>query len=125
VIYLDTHVAAWIYAGLLERIPQRARALMNESDLLISPMVALELQYLFETGRVTEPAEAVLKALRREVGLMLCEAPFAKVVAEALLHPWTRDPFDRVIVAQAAQAGAVLITKDHSIHQRYHQALWS
>jgi hypothetical protein len=45
-IYLDTHVIAWLYAGQTERIPAAARKAVNESELLISPMALVELQYL-------------------------------------------------------------------------------
>ncbi len=54
-IYLDTHVVVWLYAGLTARLRPAARDLLNTSDLAISPMVFLELQYLYETGRTTEP----------------------------------------------------------------------
>ena len=37
---------------------------------------------------------------------------------------WTRDPFDRVIVAQARLRGAPLLTKDRAIHAGYERAIW-
>ena len=55
-IYADTHVVAWLYAGRPDLIPPRARRLIEDNPLLVSPMVALELEYLFETGRTSEPA---------------------------------------------------------------------
>ena len=51
-IYLDTHVVVWLYAGLIERVSQKARDLISAQDLAISPMVSLELAYLQETGRI-------------------------------------------------------------------------
>ena len=67
VIYADTHVVAWLYAGRVDLIPPRARALLEDRPLLVSPMVALELEYLFETGRTREPARVVLQALGRDM----------------------------------------------------------
>ena len=124
-IYLDTHVVAWLYAGLVERIPERVRRELGESELLISPMVRLELQYLYEIRRVTQPAAVVIDALRNELDLQFCEAAFEKVVEEAAKQSWTRDPFDRMIVAQAALRNSVLVTKDEVIHEQYAQALWA
>lgn len=55
-IYLDTHVLVWLYAGRPDLLPAGARALIDANALLVSPIVALELQYLHETGRTNEPA---------------------------------------------------------------------
>jgi PIN domain nuclease of toxin-antitoxin system len=124
VIYADTHVVAWLYAGRVDLIPSSARILLEDRPVLVSPMVALELEYLFETGRTTEPARRVLEALGRDLGLRLCDLPFPDVVGVALRQSWTRDPFDRVIVAQAALRRAPLITGDAGIRAHYDRARW-
>lgn len=124
VIYADTHVVAWLYAGRVELIPARARTLIEDGPLLVSPMVALELEYLFETGRIRERAQGILQALARDIGLRLCDLPFADVVGAAVRQSWTRDPFDRIIVAQAALRRAPLITRDADIRAHYDRALW-
>lgn len=123
-IYLDTHVAGWMYAGRTDLLPAGVKALLEEHDLLISPAVELELQYLFEVQRTAEPAAAVVAALEREVGLAVCDLPFRKVVEVALGQSWTRDPFDRLIVSQAALRGLPLITKDRLIRDSFDQAVW-
>lgn len=124
VIYVDTHVVAWLFAGRLDLIPARARTLIEDLPVLISPMVALELEYLFETGRTSESARGVLQALSREIGLRMCDLPFPDVAGAALRQSWTRDPFDRVIVAQAAVRRAPLVTKDANIRAHYDRAMW-
>jgi len=48
-IYLDTHVVVWLYSGELSLLSEKACQLIEENELLISPLVLLELQYLFET----------------------------------------------------------------------------
>lgn len=123
-IYLDTHVVAWLRAGRTDALPELARRLLEENDLLISPFVALELQYLFEIQRASEPAEVVLAALTRDIGLELCELPFSEVARMALGQSWTRDPFDRIIVSQAALRNAPLVTRDQVIRDHYSQAVW-
>ena len=124
VIYLDTHVVAWLYGGRTDLIPPRARALIEDNPVLASPMVALELQYLFETGRTAEPAQTVLQALGRDLGLRLCDLPFADVAGAAVRQSWTRDPFDRIIVAQAAVRRAPLVTRDAEIRAHYTRSVW-
>lgn len=123
-IYLDTHVVVWLYAGRTELVSPAARALIDGNDLLISPIVGLELQYLYESAKTTEPAAPVIGALAREIGLRRCDLSFADVADAALRETWTRDPFDRVVVAQARLRGAPLLTKDRSILGRYDGAVW-
>ena len=123
-IYTDTHVVAWLYAGRPDLIPPRARRLIEDNPVLVSPMVTLELEYLFETGRIGEPARVVLQALGRDIGLRLCDLPFPDVAGAAMRQSWTRDPFDRIIVAQAALRRTSLITKDAVIRAHYDRALW-
>jgi len=124
VIYLDTHVVAWMFAGRIDLIPAHIRQLLDAEDLVISPMVSLELQYLHETKRTAQPASAVLHALARAVGLKVCDLPFPRVIETALGQSWTRDPFDRMIVSQAALRQASLVTKDKVIHGHYPRAIW-
>lgn len=96
-IYLDTHVAAWMYAGRTDLLPAGVQSLLEEHDLLISPAVELELQYLFEVQGTAEPAAAVVAALEREVGLAVCDLPFRKGGGGAgpILDPRPLRPADR------------------------------
>lgn len=91
----------------------------------MSPIVELELQLLHEIGRLTVPGSEIVGTLGRELGLSACTIPFAQVVACALENDWTRDPFDRRIVAQATVRRAPLLTRDTAIHDRYPESVWS
>jgi PIN domain nuclease of toxin-antitoxin system len=123
-IYLDTHVVVWLFTGDVSRLSARARDLVEGQALLISPAVCLELQYLFETGKASQPARAVVEALGRDLGLKICEHPFPTVVEQALDVSWTRDPFDRLIVSQAALRQSTLLTRDRNIRDNYPTAVW-
>jgi PIN domain nuclease of toxin-antitoxin system len=124
VIYLDTHVVGWMFAGRTDLLAGKARQVIEEREILISPAVELELQYLFEIHRTAEPARKVVETLGREVGLRVCELPFSRVVEVALEQSWTRDPFDRLITSHAMLAEAPLITKDGTIREHYSRAIW-
>lgn len=123
-IYLDTHVVAWFYSGQAGLLPRPVLRLLEREPARISPMVVLELELLFEVGRTAHPAAPVVEALQSELGVQVCELPFQEVVRGALAQSWTRDPFDRVIVAQAAVRRSRLLTKDQSIRDHYDQAIW-
>ena len=91
-----------------ERLSSQARASIEGSGPCVSPMVLLELAYLHELGRARDPAETMLAALRREVGVQIAEVSLNEVVQVSLDLSWTRDPFDRLIAAHAIVAGAPL-----------------
>ncbi len=124
VSYLDTHVAAWLFAGDVSKLSAPVRTAIEADELLISPAVVLELQYLYETKRVADNAETVVNDLQYRVMLRVCDLPFPDVARHALTLSWTRDPFDRLIVAQAAVRDARLITKDRVLRKRYSASFW-
>lgn len=123
-IYLDTHVCAWLFAGLTERLSARGVDLIESRSVLISPMVRLELRLLAEIGRLDVGPGNVIDYLARNVGLRVCDLPFDRVVDQAIGQDWTRDPFDRLIVAQAALRKAMLLTRDRQIAAHYSEAVW-
>ena len=122
--YLDTHVIVWLFAGGKETLPKLALDRIREDEVAISPVVRLELQYLYEIGRVSTPAAIVLDELAAAIELSICSKSFPAIVSEAEKQSWTRDPFDRIIVAQAALSDSALITKDETIHRYYRHACW-
>jgi PIN domain nuclease of toxin-antitoxin system len=123
-IYLDTHVVVWLYAGLVERFSSDIQTLLNEHDLLISPIVRLELQYLYEIKRVAVEAERILIDLSQRIGVTVCPKPFDAVIVRAATLTWTRDPFDRILVAHASLSDSVLVSEDQTILAHYPYARW-
>ena len=123
-MYLDTHVVIWLYEKDEDRISRLARELIENSDLRVSPMVLLELEYLFETGRITTKAAEIYDYLHDTIELDVCGKSFAAVARKSLGMKWTRDPFDRLITAQAAIDDSPLLTKDDTIHTYYPEAVW-
>lgn len=125
IAYLDTNVVVWLAQGNLARISRKAHRALEHAELLVSPMVLLELAYLYEIGRITLPSRDVMRKLEHEISVRLCDLPFAEVAAVAADEKWTRDPFDRMIVAQAKANGlAPLVSADEEIQERYPRTLW-
>lgn len=122
--YLDTNVLLWL-AGAPEQLSKRARQSIDRDEpLLISPMVELEVEYLYEIGRVNRPAADVVAHLRGVLNLQSCDRSFPAVAAKARELKWTRDPFDRLITAQAALGSDPLLTRDKIIRANYPHAFW-
>ncbi len=123
--YLDTQVVVWLATGKLSRFSSNTRDLLESTGLLLSPIVLLELEYLCEARRIKLPARDIQRKLEQEMGARLCELPFATIAAAALDEKWTRDPFDRMIVANAkANSFAWLISADETVREHYPRAVW-
>jgi len=124
VVHLDTHVIVWLYEGRVERLGKAARRAIETGNPVASPAAVLELEFLHEIARLKPSATKVMTALAAEIGLQICDMTFRTVVDRALHETWGRDPFDRLIVANAKAASAVLVSKDERILSSYARAIW-
>lgn len=125
IAYLDTNVILWLAEGSLHHITPEARQVLEKAKLFVSPMVLVELQFLYEVNRISLPPKDVLAKLSQAVDVQVCPLPFPKVADAALNESWTREPFDRLITAQAkANSFATLITADSKIRANYAAAIW-
>ena len=124
-LHLDTHVVVWLHGGELDNIPKPIAARIEAEDLVVSPMVILEVDFLREIGRVTQGGREVVDALARSIGLAVSETDFRTVTDAATALRWTRDPFDRLIVANALVDGATLVTRDRNIRRHCRSAVWT
>jgi PIN domain nuclease of toxin-antitoxin system len=125
-VYIDTHIVIWLCEGSAEKLTPAASYAIESSEVEISPMVLVELEYLFEIKRIVKPPMALLDQLQTLIGLRMSDHPFAAVAKAAVFETWTRDPFDRLIVAQARSDGySGLVTADEKIQQNYSKTIWN
>lgn len=123
-IFLDTHVIVWLYKGAKELFSEPAQRALQNEELVISPIVLLELQYLYEAKKIRKKAEAIVADLQKTIGIRMTHPDAEAVIRAALPLSWTRDPFDRMIVAHAQSQKAPLLTKDRVILRHYARAMW-
>ncbi len=116
-LLLDTHVLLWA-AGTPERLPDEARALIEnpETRPVFSAVSLWEITIKNGLGRADFSVDPRL--LRR--GLLendYTELPItgAHAAAVDLLPPIHKDPFDRLLVAQAQIEGLLLLTADETV----------
>ena len=50
----------WLYAGTVDKFTPLAKELINQHELYISPVVRLELQYLFEMQRISDDSAQIV-----------------------------------------------------------------
>ena len=123
-IYLDTHVLIYISAGEVNKLGAAARKAIERNDVVASAAAVLELEFLHEIGRLKFTASKLVALLAGDIGLRVCDLAFRTVVDHAIAEGWTRDPFDRLIVANAKAAGAALVTRDERIRDHYSRTVW-
>ncbi|MDR1396690.1 MAG: type II toxin-antitoxin system VapC family toxin [Desulfarculales bacterium] len=116
-LLLDTHMLLWAAAGTL---PAKAEAMVLDGDntMYFSPISIWEIGIKKSLGRNDFRVDA--EVLRR--GLMdnhYQEIPVTSQHALALidLPPIHRDPFDRMLLAQAKFEGISLLTSDSFLRQ--------
>ena len=124
IVYLDTHIVVWLYAGLKNKLTENAKKTIEDCDVFISQMVRLELQYLFEIGRIKVKPSKIIKSLSKSINLKITDCPLNKIMDEALKIDWTRDVFDRLLTAEAKTKQSNFITADEDIRVNYSQAIW-
>lgn len=123
-IYLDTHVVVRLCAENRIKFSNSVENLIEKYEVNISAIVCLELQYLLEIKRIAAKPEKIISNLASSIGLKICDKNFNTIISKAMSLSWTRDPFDRIIVANAAINNSVLITKDQHILEHYENAKW-
>lgn len=116
-LLLDTHLLLWA-AESSRRVPRRARTLISnpENDLLFSVASLWEIAIKSSLNRPDFQVDA--RTLRR--GLLdngYIELPILSEHAVAIdtLPPIHKDPFDRLLIAQAAMEGITLLTDDSMV----------
>lgn len=122
-VFLDTHVVLWLHDNKLQRLSKQSKEYIDTASLYYSPIVYLELQYLYEIKRSRYTPRAILEALFHDIGLQSSMASFYDIILRAVPIAWTRDVFDRIIVANAQMNNAPLITADTMILKHYKKAL--
>lgn len=115
---LDTHVFLWLL-GAPELVPERLRdeLAQPESELLVSAVSALEVATKVRLGKLDSARHLVATWSARVQDLRAVELPVSTehaLLAGSLDWPH-RDPFDRLLVAQALVENLTVVSSDHQI----------
>lgn len=119
-LLLDTHVILWWLADEPTLSEELKSTLDSEPDVYISPISAWEVTIKQALGKLGEPSdlpERIRDSEFREMPIRMAHA-----VTAGRLPAHHRDPFDRMLVAQARCEDLTLVTRDRDI-QRYEVSL--
>jgi PIN domain nuclease of toxin-antitoxin system len=110
---LDTHILLWLNSEL-SRIPSPVIAQIDLADLVYySAASAWELSIKQSIGKLRLAAPISVFAGQSRFLELPVTTEYAEVAAKLPLHH--RDPFDRMLVAQAMSENLVLITADRRL----------
>ena len=123
-LHLDTHIVIWLYYGEAKKIKKQID-ILQKSDLAVSQIVRLELQYMHEVGRIKHNPDTIIRTLQKDFGLKEVNPDNALITNFAININWTRDVIDRLIVASVMADDARLMTKDKNILTNFNQAIWA
>ena len=117
-LLLDTHVLLWA-AAAPERLGASAQEVASAEQRLISAASTWELAIKQGLGRLdlTTDVRSWLSRAGRELQAQPLSITDDHAAAVEYLPPVHRDPFDRLLVAQALHEGAVLLTADRLLLQ--------
>ena len=114
-ILLDSHVALWLAASP-RRLAEPALALVQDArhELLLSTASAWEISTKHAAGKLALPAppEDFLPQLQRRLGLTLLPIELSHAIRAGALPMVHRDPFDRMLVAQARTLAVPIMSGD-------------
>ena len=120
-LLLDTHVFLWAAANP-DTLRREVRAAIEDSSntVFVSAGVAWEIGIKVALGKLTVPGDPLvwLPARLRSMGFHALDITVEHALAAAGLPEIHRDPFDRIMIAQAHIEGLTLVTRDPEI-QKY------
>lgn len=124
---LDTHSLLWFMAGD-EHLSRRAREIMEdvENSLLLSTASLWKIAIKVSLGKLplNEPYETLIPRQLRQLGIDVVQPEIADYVAVTKLPFHHRDPFDRLIIAQALQRELPIVGRDLSFGAYGVQMQW-
>ena len=116
-LLLDTHLLLWIVFKQERLSPRAARMIGDEENTLIFSTISLvEIAIKHAFGRQSFRVDpAVMRRALLDSGYEELPVLGEHAVAVTDLPPLHKDPFDRLLVAQAKAEGITLLTSDRII----------
>jgi PIN domain nuclease of toxin-antitoxin system len=113
-LLLDTHVVLWQLSGMRE-LGTRTRETIGAAEELVFSVVSFaEIGVKAAVGKLTVPEDLLARVTGTGVRVLGLSPEDGLAVASLPLHH--RDPFDRLLIAQARYRGLTLVTADPRIH---------
>jgi len=70
-VFIDTHVLLWLFDKKPNFLSKRSIGLLENNSIIYSPIVELELQYLFEVKKIKSRPFTLIAELEETINLQL------------------------------------------------------
>jgi len=124
---LDTHTFLWL-AVEPQKLSPAVQEIVEQGDteLLLSAASGWEIALLVKLGRIELPKAPDIFIPSAMQTLQITPLPigFASAIAAASLPLIHRDPFDRILAAEALRGNITLLSKDEIIAKYGVRMLW-
>ena len=124
-LLLDTHVLLWSLARP-DRLASAAAAALRDpgNDVFVSAASTWEIAIKSALGKLDGDVGAIAAA-SRDLGFVDLAVTIPHTIRVRTLRPHHRDPFDRLLVAQALEEGLTLVTHDPAFTAYAAPTLWA
>lgn len=112
-LLLDTHVVLWELEGSRRASHAAQEAIEQASELLFSVVSFAEIGIKAAIGKLSVPRDLREHVLASGLEILRLDAHHGLAVADLPMHH--RDPFDRLLVAQARAEDLTIVTADPRI----------
>jgi len=113
-LLLDTHVVLWQLSGVRSLGARGQATIATAGELAFSVVSFAEIGVKAAIGKLAVPHDLDAHIIGTGIRILGLSAEHGLAVANLPLHH--RDPFDRLLIAQARQEGFTLVTADTRIH---------
>jgi len=115
IVLLDTHVFLW-WNNEPHKLSQRHRSLLLDklNILMLSVASIWEIQIKLQTGklRLSTPLAKIIEWQTTTNGMQILPVQLEHVLTLGSLPDYHKDPFDRLLIAQAITGGLSIATDD-------------
>jgi PIN domain nuclease of toxin-antitoxin system len=112
-VLLDTHLLLWALAAP-SKLPAMARKQIEVAEVFVSAASIWEISIKSALGKLAADPREVLDAVE-PAGFNLLSVTGEHAAKVRELPPLHRDPFDRLLVAQASIEPMILLTNDEAL----------
>ncbi len=122
-VLLDTHVLLW-WVTDDPRLSVTARDAIATGDVAVSVVSLWEVEIKRGLGRIDIDTRELVREVSQTEGFRMLEIRPTHVLALAELPLLHKDPFDRMLIAQAVRDRLTLVSRDEEIHRYQVDVAW-